>query len=373
MSAKSPLTQVAWLDRFAPAFSQAASRLDEEPAGWSCLWADRRLRAIAMVGVPDDVNPYPFEGAGFDTNTCEYPLHLAIVERLARGGASGLMALPSASLSTSAVVKLGTPDQKARFFDHYRAGDPAWSFFAVTEPHVGSDASQINATLTPTDDGWLLNGTKTLVGGVSVAKSGLVLARRTDTGTPALAIVCEKQGGAHFSARRLPMHGLRGAGINELTFTDFALPADGILGADQRLPAMMVLSGVFERHRPMVAAMALGTLAGITERLPASAQTEFTQSHTVMLGRLMAIADDIADGKGNAGQISMLKLQAVQALDNLRLRLPDLVGAALFTDPTLRRLYRDAGAFEYMEGASNIHKMNAARLFAETRRKEITS
>lgn len=373
MSAKHPLTEVAWLDHFAPAFAQAAMHLDDDPAGWARLWTDCRLRAIAMVGVPDEVNPYPFKDAGFDTESCDYPLHLAIVERLARGGASALMALPSASLSTSAVIKLGTSDQKDRFFDHYRAGDPAWSFFAVTEPHVGSDASQIAATLTPADDGWLLNGTKSLVGGVSVARSGLVLARRTDTGTPALAIICAHHGTPQFQARRLPMHGLRGAGITELTFTDFALPADGLLGADQRLPAMMVLSGVFERHRPMVAAMALGTLAGITARLPKADQVEFTQSHRVMLNRLMDVAADIAAGRGNAGQISMLKLHAVQTLDDLRLRLPETVGSALFTDPVLRRLYRDAGAFEYMEGASNIHKMNAARLFAETRRKETTA
>jgi diaminopimelate decarboxylase len=370
MQVNAPLSQVAWLDQFAPAFAQASTRLDDDPSGWACLWADRRLRAIAMVGVPDDVNPYPFSGAGFDTDVCAYPLHLAIVERLARGGASGLMALPSASLSTSAVVKLGTPDQKARFFDHYTRGAPAWSFFAVTESHVGSDASQINATLTPTENGWLLNGVKTLVGGVTVAKSGLVLARRTDTGAPALAIVCEGSGTAQFTAKRLSMHGLRGAGISELTFTDFALPVDGILGVDQRLPAMMVLSGVFERHRPMVAAMALGTLAGMIERLPAKSTHEYALLHTVMLDRLMQVADAIAAGKGNAGQISMLKLQAVQTLDDLRKRLPDLAGSALFTDPILRRLYRDAGAFEYMEGASNIHKMNAARLFAETMKKD---
>lgn len=373
MQADHPLTQVAWLDQFAPAFAQASEDLDVDPAGWCRLWADRRLRAIAMVGVPDDVNPYPFKGAGFDTDTCPYPLHLAIVERLARGGASGLMALPSASLSTSAVVKLGTVDQKDRFFGHYREGAPAWSFFAVTEPHVGSDASQINATLTPTDDGWLLSGTKTLVGGVSVAQSGLVLARRIDTGAPALAIVCEGPGRDHFTAKRLPMHGLRGAGISELTFTDFALPADGLLGVDHRLPAMMVLSGVFERHRPMVAAMALGTLAGMIGRLSDTVTAEYAQIHRILLDRLMQVATDIATGAGNAGQISMLKLQAVQTLDNMRRRLPELAGGTLFTDPILRRLYRDAGAFEYMEGASNIHKMNAARLFAETLKKDATS
>lgn len=370
MSVENILQGAAWLDEFAPVLANASESIDTDPTAWATMWADLRLRAIAMVGVPDDVNPYPFSGAGFGVDTCAYPLHLAIVERLARGGASALMALPSASLSTSAMVKLGTDAQKARFFQHYRAGDPAWSFFAVTEPHVGSDASQINATLTPTETGWVLSGTKTLVGGVMVAKSGLVLARRADTGAPALAIVCAGAGTSGFTARRLPMHGLRGAGISELTFDNLALPADAILGADQRLPAMMVLSGVFERHRPMVAAMALGTMAGLIAQLPKLDMADHARTHHIIARRMIAIAHDIANGRASASQISLLKLQAVQALDTLRAQAPEIAGADLFRNTTLRRLLRDAAAFEYMEGASNIHKMNAARLFSETAQKE---
>lgn len=368
------LSVVARLDCYRPIFEQAAAGIERDHSGWSILWNAPELRAIAMVGVPECITPHRFHTAGLGQSDCPYPLHLAIVERLARGGASALMALPSASLSSSAILKLGTDAQKDRFFAHYRSGDPAWSFFAVTEPHVGSDASQISATLAPhPGGGWLLNGTKTLVGGVAVARSGLVLARHADTDAPVLVIICDPAEAPGFTVRRLPMHGLRGAGICELSFRDFRLPNDAILGADQRLPAMMILSQVFERHRPMVAAMALGTLAGLLDRLPPQKTLEERQVHKVLLHRLMEVAEQIASGAAHAGQISLLKLQAVQALDGLKARLPDLAGPTLFSDPVLRRLVRDAGAFEYMEGASNIHKMNVARHFAQQPKLEIVS
>lgn len=366
-----PVGRARPLARYQPLFARVSAALDDDPDAWRPLWDDPALRAIAYIGVPAAGNPHPFADAGLGADACDYPLHLAIVERLARGGASALLALPSSSLSTSVVLRLGTPEQVARFFAPFMHG-PAWAFFAVTERECGSDAANCRAELSPAGDGWRLDGVKTLVGGAARAVRGLVLARVAGTERRALALIEGAADGMAFRVEPLLSVGLRGAGLCTLRFAGHALPAGALLGAGGRLPAMTALAGVFERHRPMVGAMALGTARAILDCLALGgvgqpALAGFRAAHRALLARMVGLGRAVAAGRVEAHAVSLFKRQAVRLADQARAACPVLAPELLAGDPDLRRLCRDAGAFEYMEGTSNIHLLASYRAYAAGR------
>lgn len=367
-----PIAQVPALDAFHPLMGTVSDALERDREAWRALWEEPVLRAIAYVGVPARFNPHPFAQAGLGVETCDYALHLAIVERLARGGASALMALPGSSLSTSAVLALGDDGQVASFFAPF-AEAPATAFFAVTEPACGSDVGGARTLVAQGADGWSLTGEKTLVGGADRAARGLVLARRAEGGQPVLAIAGPADG-THFVAERLPAAGLAGAGLCRLRFEGLALGGSGILGEGRRHPALLALAGVLERHRPMVGAMALGTTFALIEALAAAgvarARLEpLSLSHRALHARMLRLARDRARGGApEAHETSRFKLDAVRLVERARRAVAALAPCdALFGDARLRRLHRDAGAFEYMEGTSAIHRLGSYRAYLADR------
>ena len=270
---RDPIDIAAPLKRFNPLFAEVASRLETDPLAWQALWQEPVLSAISYVGIPAPFNPYPFADAGLGVAHCDYPLHLAIVERLARGAASALMALPGSSLSTSVILKLASRDQQERFFAPFANG-PAFSFFAITETGRGSDATQVQTRIDPTPSGYVLNGEKTLIGGASIATTGLVLARHALSGQLVFVLLDHRQIVPSFRVECLNVTGLKGAGLSRLTFENHLVPPDAVLAPDARLPALLALTSVFERHRPMVAAMALGTARGMLDQLARHYQSD---------------------------------------------------------------------------------------------------
>lgn len=353
------------LDAMLPELARAADEQESNPSAWRRIWAEPRMRAISYVGVPDAINPYPFHTAGLGPD-CGHALHLALVERLSRGAASTMMALPASALSTRAVLRLGTPDQITRFFAPFGTGE-AWTFFAVTEPQAGSDASNAQTVLQRDGDGYVLTGRKTLVGGATLASCGLVLALDPEARQLRLVMVNKPAGSDGFTAAKLSMTGLKGAGISELQFDRYPVSADNILAHDSRRPVMMTLGDVFEKHRPLVGAMALGTTRAMLSRLAdCGFKTGFEDialNHRVLCDRMIRLGEAADNGPIAIHDVSQFKLQACQLADCIRARTAEKAPDLILQDPRSRRLWRDAGAFEYMEGTSNIHRLNAYRAF----------
>lgn len=357
------LQQLDCLNDILPALAQAADELETSPEAWRRLWTDPRMRAISYVGVPAAINPYPFHEAGLG-NDCGHAVHLALVERLSRGAASAMMALPASALSTRAVLQLGTEEQIAHFFQPFAEGE-AWTFFGVTEPEVGSDAGQVRSELLPHGSGWRLDGQKTLVGGATLARRGLVLAADRQTGFLRLVIIAQSADGTRFSARKLPVCGLSGAGISELHFDGFEVQNSDILAAGSRRPVMLTLTDVFEKHRPLVGAMALGTARAMLDRLQYyrmdSGFDDLARDHAALLARVWRLGRQADHGPLPIHTVSQFKRQATALADAVRLRIAQRAPALILQDPRSRRLWRDAAAFEYMEGTSAIHRLNAYR------------
>ncbi|MDQ0741456.1 acyl-CoA dehydrogenase family protein [Pseudomonas sp. W4I3] len=323
------------------------------------------LKSVACIGIPSRFNCW--ETPAF--STVSYSQHLQIIEYLSRTDASAMMLMPGASLTTRAILTLGDEQQQARFFACFTER-PAWTFFAVTEPQTGSDAGAASTELTHNEKGWRLNGTKTLIGGALRASAGLVFARYRES--QRLVMVFPDQAVPSLQRESLDTLGLAGAGLTRLTFTDHRVAQEDILGHERRelLQGLNALSLVFERHRPMVAAMALGTTFGLLTALdvrPVSAAVKRWsarqwRTYRAVYQQMLNVAQGYGDGQHQHALTSQLKRNATRLLEETACHLPHWLDRDdWLEDHMLRRRYRDSFAFEYMEGTSNIHLLNSFR------------
>ncbi|OWY38955.1 acyl-CoA dehydrogenase [Xenophilus sp. AP218F] len=358
------------LEPIGEAFRERCGLLERLPGALDALWDESPLlRAIACIGLPAEYNPHPLALAGATDGGCPYPLHLAIIEQLSRFDANGLMALPGASLSTRAVLELGDAAQQRRFFERFLDG-PHWTFFAVSEPEVGSDASQVRSGWRMDEDGGVrIRADKMLIGGVTRASVGVLYLAGPEGAAPRLAMF---EPGAHpgrVETSLLPSLGLRGAGIGRLRIDDCRLPADALLGGHLRglQQGLNGLTRVFERHRPMVAAMALGTARGLLDGLREHGATglEGWYLRYRALGRMLdEVAERYQRGESRPAATSQIKFLATEFAERTaRLLAHRLPPEAWLRGGRWRRRYRDAFAFEYMEGTRFIHLQHAARAF----------
>jgi (2S)-methylsuccinyl-CoA dehydrogenase len=193
-----------------------------------------------------------------------------ITEELSRGylgvGSLGTRAEIAAEL----ILQGGTEAQKQRWLPAIAAGTvlPTAVF---TEPDYGSDLAHLKARASRCDDGtWRIDGNKTWITHASRATLMTVLAR-TDPGqgdhrglSMFLAEKALGQPGLEFSDRGLSgteikVLGYRGMKEYELSFDDFRVPPDGLLGGDGGLGrGFGHLMTTFESARIQTAARAVG-------------------------------------------------------------------------------------------------------------------
>ncbi|WP_293577451.1 acyl-CoA dehydrogenase family protein [Phaeobacter sp.] len=361
---------LARLEAVRPLFEKTGAKLAEDPDAWRDLWADPMVQALTMIGVPEAFNGFPLSKSGLGISHCPHDLHVAIVERMARFDAGSILALQGPSLAGGALDAAGTPEQKERFFAAYRHG-PQGTFFAVTEPEVGSDASAGTTVLHQTETGYVLNGSKMLIGNVARAQIGIVFAKFAETGRRALVLLEPQKLHAHLEITRLPTTGMSGADLCRLDLRDVPVAQVDLVAAQSERPTLrdgfMAINGVFERYRPVVAALALGNARGMLERLErhgqASAFADAFRSHAALIAALADVCAEAMRGQPKSHRISEIKYQAVAFSDALVARIAREAPAVMLTDALLRRKMRDAKGFEYMEGTSNIHALNAFRTY----------
>jgi acyl-CoA dehydrogenase len=374
--------KLARLDDLEPLFGEVGLALEANPAAWARLWEIPAMRAIAYIDVPSRFNPYPFSSAGLGCNACPYQDHLALIEYLSRFDASCLLALPGSSLCTRVITTLGNERQIEHFFRRFASTlMPHWTFFAVTEPGVGSDATRVGSGVTRGASGLRLNATKTLIGSAEWASVGIVLARMESTESLYLVIVELSHHRQQVTCERLASFGLAGAGLCRVVFRDLPITAEHVIGFERKslrdgLPGLL---RVLERHRPMVGAMALGTARGLITALervgvPPDKLARYKLEHVALCRRMRDLGLRYEKGRLRGDEASLFKLHATRLAERVACSLPTLIPSAEFvSSPLLRKKHRDAFAFEYMEGTSNMQLLNAFRQYVASREEHGTA
>ncbi|WP_304452945.1 acyl-CoA dehydrogenase family protein [Nocardiopsis sp. YSL2] len=351
--------------------------LDRDPQDTGRFADAEAVRYIARMMIPPEFQDTALRASGHSFHGDRALERVIAVEEFGRGDAGAFLAAPGPSLSGGIVALLGDRAQKKWFFEHCAddADGPVWTFFGLTEPDHGSDASAMRTALVPAagGDGSVLTGEKRYVGNAARARLGTVFAR-TGPGPLGISAVMVETGTAGFHASPLPTIGLRGAQICAVRLDGVAIPESRVLG--RHLPAssrgMHAGTRMFNQFRPGVAALALGI---------AQAAYDYLEQHRAELVRgggaaLADLADRLSDTRqlvwraamsvdhdpAQGALASAAKARATDLAEHVTLRALELLGpGARFAHPRPEKWARDARGVEFMEGTNHMQRLNVAQ------------
>ncbi len=240
----------------------------------------------------------PEEYGGFSAGgEAEYLGMVVATEELSRAslGAGGSL-ITRPEILTRALLAGGTEDQKQRWLPRLATAE-VMAAVAVTEPDYGSDVAGISVTATPTEGGWLINGTKTWCT-FGARADVLMLLARTDPDRSAahrglsmfvvpkpvtdsegfVVLQPEASGGSEgdgrtggrargrMEGRPIDTIGYRGMHSYEIAFEDWFVEAENLVGMDQgEGKGFYYQMAGFENGRLQTAARAVGVMQAAYE------------------------------------------------------------------------------------------------------------
>ena len=150
-----------------------------------------------------------------------------VAEALAKGDLGlAVAALAPGSVAT-AVALWGTDEQQQTYLPAFTGGDVPAAALALNEPTVLFDVLSPSTKATRSEDGYLLNGVKTLVPRGADAELFVVGAELD--GKPVLFLV--EGGTAGLAVEGDPAMGVRAAGLTRLSLSDVKVTDSAVLGA----------------------------------------------------------------------------------------------------------------------------------------------
>src|SRR5271166_4063506 len=139
------------------------------------------------------------------------------------------------SIGIRALVLFGSPEQKSSWLPPLARGEKV-AAFAMTEEQAGSDASNVQTSARPSEDGrtYILNGSKRYITNGAIADVLTVMARTPDPrggdSKVTAFLVTPDMPGFEVVEARMPKCGIRGTATARLAFHDMPVPAANILG-----------------------------------------------------------------------------------------------------------------------------------------------
>jgi alkylation response protein AidB-like acyl-CoA dehydrogenase len=347
-----------------------AGALDHDERFPAELYAQMGELGLFGIGVPEEMG-----GPGFDTVT-----YALVMEELSRGYASVADQCGLVELVSSLLVRHGTPEQRERWLARLLTADLK-AAYCITEPEAGSDVSGIRTTAVRDGNSWLLNGGKIWIHNAPVADVGFVLARTNkEAGNRGMSIfiVDLHLEGVQRGPKEHKM-GQRASQVGALTFIDARLPAEALLGEENRGFHMMM--SVLDKGRVGIASLAVGIgQAGLEAALEYSRQRkQFGKAISDFQGvqwLLAEIARDVeaarllvhsAAAKIDAGEDATRYCSMAKwfASDMAVARSADAVqifgGSGYIRGFEVERLYRDAKITQIYEGTNQIQRAIIAR------------
>jgi (2S)-methylsuccinyl-CoA dehydrogenase len=187
---------------------------------------------------------------------------------------------------TRAIVTGGTDEQKQRWLPRIAAGELMVGVM-VTEPDYGSDVAGVGTSATAAvnsagDGGYVINGVKTWATFAGRANALMLLARtdpdrsKTHRGlslfvvekdaVPGHSFALEQDGGGKLEGRAIDTLGYRGMHSYEVSFSDWFVPAENLVGEEGGLGKGFYLQMEgFENGRLQTAARAVGLMQAAFE------------------------------------------------------------------------------------------------------------
>lgn len=309
-----------------------------------------------------------------------------LMEYLGYADAALALALPGPGLAMPPVLALGSGEQQTRFFKRFRSDTPRWGAFAITEPDCGSDATAMRTTARKTARGWVLNGTKCFITNGARADDVITFATiNRHAGRFGVRAFHVDRNTPGFSVDRVEqMAGLRASQLAVLSYNDCEVPDDALLRRGDEKPLNDAFSGAqhaWDYFRPLLSAVMVGACRRVRDDLAAYFDTgghPVNQRHRTadvnealldidrqittaqLLCRHAAWKTD--QGMATSEDASMAKAYASQVAARITRAAIDLAGLdGIAAFPSLEQSYRDAKAFDIMEGTGDLQRLMIAR------------
>jgi acyl-CoA dehydrogenase len=211
------------------------------------------LRRIGELGFFGIRYPEAYGGSAMD---CLASVVLA--EELGRStfGGFAVTALVHAEMAAPHLANAGSPEQLRHYLPDLIAGRRICAV-AVTEPGAGSDVAGIRTTARRAGEGWVLDGSKIYITN-GVHADLYFVAAKTDRGARhGISMFILEKGTPGFKVgRALEKQGWLSSDTAELFFQDCRLPADAILGEENR--GFHSILRNFQNERIVMGAQAMG-------------------------------------------------------------------------------------------------------------------
>ncbi|RAY16365.1 acyl-CoA dehydrogenase [Actinomadura craniellae] len=269
------------------------------------------------------------------------PCYVLVTEELARGWMSLAGAMGGHTVVAKLLHRFGTEEQRRRYLPRMATGEIR-ATMALTEPGGGSDLQAMRTVARKDAGDYVINGSKTWI--TNARRSGLIaLMCKTDPdATPAhkgVSILLVEHGPGLTISRDLPKLGYKGVESCELSFEDYRVPAEAVLGGVPGAGFAQMMKGL-ETGRLQVAARALGVARAALEDSLAYAQER--ESFGKAIWRHQSIGNYLADMATSLSAARQLTLHAAREADAGHRVDLEAGMAKLFASETAMRITLDA-------------------------------
>jgi butyryl-CoA dehydrogenase len=336
-------------------------------------------KGLAQLGAYGICVPEEFGGANLD-----YLTLALVLEEIAAGDGGTSTAISVTNCPVNAILmRYGNVEQKKKWLTPLALGAMLGAF-CLTEPHVGSDASNLATTAKKIGDSYVINGVKQFITSGKNGDVAIVIAM-TDKGAGKKgmsAFIVPTTAPGYVVARLEDKLGQHSSDTAQINFDNCRIPAENLIG--QEGEGYKIALGALEGGRIGIAAQSVGMARSAFEcALDYAKQREsFGQAifnHQAVGFRLADCATQIeaarqliwhAAALRDAGrpclkEAAMAKLFASEMAEKVcSVAIQTLGGYGYVSDFPVERIYRDVRVCQIYEGTSDVQKIIITRALA---------
>lgn len=334
------------------------------------------LKGLAELGFYGMLIPEEFGGCDIG-----YTAAALVLEEIAAGDAAcSTVVSVTNSVAAMPIYQFGNDAQKEKFLKPLASGERLGAF-CLTEPHAGSDASDLRTKAVKDGDEWVLNGVKQYITSGKNADTAIVFAvtdpEAGKKGISAFIVPTETKG--YVVAKVEDKMGQHASDTCQIIFEDCRIPAENLLG-ELGQGYKIALSNL-EGGRIGIASQCVGIARAALEA--ANDMAKDRTSFGKPINKHQAIAFKLADMATQIEAARQLVLHAAQLKDQglpclkeasmAKLMASEMAervcsdsiqvhgGYGYLTDFPVEKYYRDVRVCQIYEGTSEVQKMVIAR------------
>jgi butyryl-CoA dehydrogenase len=336
-------------------------------------------KGLAQLGAYGICVPEEFGGANLD-----YLTLALVLEEIAAGDGGTSTAISVTNCPVNAILmRYGNAEQKRKWLTPLALGAMLGAF-CLTEPHVGSDASNLATTAKKIGDSYVINGVKQFITSGKNGDVAIVIAM-TDKGAGKKgmsAFIVPTNAPGYVVARLEDKLGQHSSDTAQINFDNCRIPAENLIG--QEGEGYKIALGALEGGRIGIAAQSVGMARSAFEC--ALAYSKDRQSFGQVIFNHQAVGFRLADcatqieaarqliwhaaalrdaGKPCLKEAAMAKLFASEMAERVcSVAIQTLGGYGYVSDFPVERIYRDVRVCQIYEGTSDVQKIIITRALA---------